>query len=409
MTTIPPTFNKPNTLTPQKYKKKHTLPHQYTKPQTPIPQKSLALLQIQQNLKTITPKQFIPNIQTLIHACKQNTREQKTYPNPIKEPIVQTLNKLIITPLDKNPGHLYFECPQLYHYRLTKLFHDDKEHFQHINKTTSPPINIINNIYTEFIEILAENKTTQKHNLHLIDKTTNHTLPTAYVTPKDKDTSRSRPINPHYNHILNKTFTAVARCIDHILLKIATKIPTLEIKEINTLKPNIAKINQHIKTHFLNQNHSCNYNSYKGDIKNMYTELPHDNIIQAITWACSTYNNISRTRSPIIHVSTTKTPEQPPSTTHFPNNNTATFTLLQIIKIVKLSLKTAYFTIGNQIIYKQILGIPMGSPLSSALANALCTYYEQTLTMKAQCKVNCTLCKQKRPKLPLKNNTFIYL
>lgn len=181
-------------------------------------------------------------------------------------------------------------------------FQRRQKHFKHINKKDKPNTQIINDVYTQFLEILSENKTTQKHNLQLINNKKTYTLPTAYVLPKAKDTTRSRPINPHYNHILSKAFTATARCIEHILTKISENIPSFTILEAKQLKQNITKINAHIQQQFTQNKLSCKYHHYKGDIKNMYTELPHKNILEAINWACTIYKNISRTRAPVIHM-----------------------------------------------------------------------------------------------------------
>ena len=52
----------------------------------------------------------------------------------------------------------------------------------------------------------------------------------------------------------------------------------------------------------------------------------------------------------------------------------------QIREIVKIDLENAIFSVGDpknpNNIFRQILGVPMGSPLSPALAKIVCIYFE---------------------------------
>ena len=51
----------------------------------------------------------------------------------------------------------------------------------------------------------------------------------------------------------------------------------------------------------------------------------------------------------------------------------------ELKSIVKFDLENATFNLGSNITLRQLIGIPMGSPLSSALAPLVCIYFEHIL------------------------------
>ena len=48
----------------------------------------------------------------------------------------------------------------------------------------------------------------------------------------------------------------------------------------------------------------------------------------------------------------------------------------EIVQIVQFDLDNASFTVGDDVIMIQGVGIPMGSPTSSAIAPMICIYFE---------------------------------
>ena len=57
------------------------------------------------------------------------------------------------------------------------------------------------------------------------------------------------------------------------------------------------------------------------------------------------------------------------------DEKSVTFTFGELLGIVKFDLNNAYFRIGDTILQQRV-GIPMGSPLSPALAQIVCAWYE---------------------------------
>ena len=114
-----------------------------------------------------------------------------------------------------------------------------------------------------------------------------------------------------------------------------------------------------------------------GDIKNMYTELKHSIILDALHWAIDTFKATTRSRHPTLSV-----PKYGSKGVYVGRTNMTDevyITFKEIIEIVKFDLENAIFTLGENITLQQLIGIPMGSPLSAALAPLVCIYFEHKL------------------------------
>ena len=107
------------------------------------------------------------------------------------------------------------------------------------------------------------------------------------------------------------------------------------------------------------------------DVKNMYTELPHDKIMNSIRWRIEQTKLTKLGRHNRIHIQKT-------------GRNVVTFqrsggsfaiTFAQLLVFAQFDLENVFFTLGKNIL-KQIIGIPMGSPLSPSLAIIICAYSE---------------------------------
>ena len=53
----------------------------------------------------------------------------------------------------------------------------------------------------------------------------------------------------------------------------------------------------------------------------------------------------------------------------------------ELFTIVNFDLRNSYFCVGDTLL-KQIIGMPMGSPVSPALAQIVCAYYETKMHAK---------------------------
>ena len=115
-----------------------------------------------------------------------------------------------------------------------------------------------------------------------------------------------------------------------------------------------------------------------GDIKNnMYTELDHTIILKALDWAILTFKRNTRSRNPTVSLPKYGRKGVYIGRTTMSDEIYLTFDELK--SIVKFDLENATFNLGSNITLRQLIGIPMGSPLSSALAPLVCIYFEHIL------------------------------
>jgi hypothetical protein len=103
----------------------------------------------------------------------------------------------------------------------------------------------------------------------------------------------------------------------------------------------------------------------------MYTELPHDKIMEALTWLIDQTKLTKYGRHNRIHLQ--KTGRN--GVSYQRSGGCFAITFQQLLLYAKFDLDNVYFTLGTAIL-KQIIGIPMGSPLSPALAIIICAYSE---------------------------------
>ena len=109
------------------------------------------------------------------------------------------------------------------------------------------------------------------------------------------------------------------------------------------------------------------------DVKNMYTELPHDMIIKSLHWILDSSAKTRFGRHKRVNLLKTGR-----KGVHFQRSGgTFSLTFKQLLEFAEFDLKNVFFTLGNSIL-KQIMGIPMGSPLSPSLAIIICAYSEHT-------------------------------
>jgi hypothetical protein len=193
---------------------------------------------------------------------------------------------------------------------------------------------------------------------------TDSSLPYGYSMPKNKDINKNRPIVSYAVHPMKKMLNRAGRALQTILASIdpsqhftlwKTLDFTTEIKlDVDAILDSYPDVV-----------------AYAGDIKNMFTELPHDEIIKAVTWA------IEQMSSRRKHVSVSKTGRGGAriGIPYCEDDSQVRMSFEDLMAIVKFDLDNCYFKSGTQTL-KQNIGIPMGSPLSPILALIICAYYE---------------------------------
>ena len=128
------------------------------------------------------------------------------------------------------------------------------------------------------------------------------------------------------------------------------------------------------------------YKCLTGDLANMYTSLDHTSIRNAVHWLLHdvTKGNMRDRKKVSVPVSKTD------NDLHFGTScdvdkSRITLTYDDLTDIVNFDLNNSVFTVGSWT-GKQTCGIPMGSPLSPALAVIVCAYYETKIFKKISSK-----------------------
>ena len=111
-----------------------------------------------------------------------------------------------------------------------------------------------------------------------------------------------------------------------------------------------------------------------GDLANMFTSLDHTSIRKAVRWLLESVRETSRRRETLVPMSLTGGP------IHLGRSGDAdtkriTLTFDEILDIINFDLNNTYFRVGDTVLQQKV-GIPMGSPLSPAIAQIVCAYYE---------------------------------
>ena len=183
----------------------------------------------------------------------------------------------------------------------------------------------------------------------------------------------------------------VARAINFITSSV--KVKHCNIEKCTDIKSLLEQFQQHAAKKYKKHTRFA----YKmGDIKNMYTELKHEVILEALDWAFKTFKSSSRTRNPTLSIP--KYGRKGVYIGRSSHSDEIHISFAEIRKIVDFDLNNAIFQLGKDTVLRQLIGIPMGSPLSAALAPLVCIYFENKLFSTID------------PKLPLvETNGFRYM
>ena len=191
------------------------------------------------------------------------------------------------------------------------------------------------------------------------------TIPYCYGLPKEKDIEKLRPIVSYSKHPMKKQFNQIGRILLFMLKR--TKIRSLNLWKTGNIKEEIKEANKMIDQ----WGGEIEVEMEVHDIKEMYTCLPHKSILEAVRKVIELFQNlhgdtvtIIGNREKDIKIGKVK---------HNKNYN-----VNQIIETIKQDLNNAVFKCGTLKVI-QTIGIPMGSPLSPALAITTCAIAENQM------------------------------
>jgi hypothetical protein len=278
---------------------------------------------------------------------------------------------LVVSPLDKNTGCMFLCCPCYHDKHLRKTFTENTSY----STSKHAPIIILDRWETFY----------DKHNY---SKWFNYprrvagddsSLPTSYVLPKNKDVKKDRPITSYFKHPFKRVFNATGRALLHILAK--TDKPHFNMGNVSDLMIKLEKLNNDSRSSSnLLKPRACL--CLNGDLANMFTSLDHASIRKAVRWLLDSVRETSRRREVSVPMSKTGGP------IHLGRSGDAdtkriTLTFDEILEIVDFDLNNTYFRVGDTVLQQKV-GIPMGSPLSPAIAQIVCAYYEYHTILQAR-------------------------
>jgi len=260
----------------------------------------------------------------------------------------------VITTMDKNNGTIFSFCPKTYQNKLIDLYDYTKQTSNYKKATTDR--NAILKQWQQKFESLKN-----KSDIGTFNKKGD--IPLAYGIPKFKDFNRYRPIVSYSNHPLKRVFNRVSRGLMFLLEQINPPTVLFRIFELTKKIQEFAEKNKHVNKFY----------ALTLDIKNMYTNLPQKEVINAIQILFDLVKNVKRTKWITINKHTQRGVRWGRRVNP---RTTVEMTYQQLIHFVELDMFYCYFTLGQQII-QQVIGIPMGSPISPTAAIILCTIAEQ--------------------------------
>ena len=105
-----------------------------------------------------------------------------------------------------------------------------------------------------------------------------------------------------------------------------------------------------------------------GDLKNMFSELPHDTVLEALDWVFARFAEKNHTDC----VSLQRTGSQG---VIMGRSRMAGWLAMDVRLLLQFDIENCYYRVGDAVV-KQVHGVPMGSPPSPAVASAVMQFFE---------------------------------
>ena len=284
-----------------------------------------------------------------------------TYKNSrMEDEITKIKNKWngwIFLERDKNNGAIAVACPMWYRKKLIETFDWTKwrANYQKINKDR-------NSVLKYWKEEVKKKKIKTGWNPKGM-------IPYCYGLPKEKDLNKMRPIVSYVHHPMKRIFNYIGRIILFMTKK--SGIEGLTLWRVSDTEKRLKLTNELIDEWREEEDIEIKMEVY--DVKEMYTCLPHNIILDAVNWVIETYK---RKYGHLVTITGNRTEDIKVGKHNSKKNRT--FSTDEIIEVVRQDLKNAVFSCGKLLVL-QTIGIPMGSPLSPALAITTCAMAEEKM------------------------------
>lgn len=278
---------------------------------------------------------------------------------------------LIVVPLDKAANNVGFICKALYCQRLRKELTQENGAYE---------------ITEEQKQALLDNHKTYLKQLKMLGKAK---LPSMYWLPKfHKDPVGARFIAAS----VDCTTSKLSKILSDVL---GLVLETLREKDDETLSKTGIRRFFIVQTFeevsgflgkWVRKNHANSDGLYTGDFATMYTTIPHSDLFnameqvtkEAFTWASKQFQG----RQPCIRWTGGSSCKWVRGNTNH-SKTTHTLSLESLNELIAYLVSNTYLEVGDAI-YRQTIGIPMGTNCAPALANLYLYYYESQYVSKIE-------------------------
>ena len=270
------------------------------------------------------------------------------------EAVQAQLSDLVCLPLDRNLHSCVFQCPRLFWDNIMELYVKDK-HYKRV-------------FFTEEELLLA-------YKLDWRAKAWNGIAPIyskaraspAYYLPKNKDVLKLRPIVPNCHHPLKNVYSVASRALMFVLESL--DFDHFNLPTTTAMKAWLLQSNEMLGSA------QCVHTTVVGhDVKQMYTELVHDKVVDAVRWLIDR----ARTQSSVHVLSVRRRGRRGVAWGRKVDRSKYTaITLDQVLDVAMYELEHTFLKVGCIFLW-QLIGLAMGGFLSPALAqgtSAVAEYY----------------------------------
>ena len=287
-------------------------------------------------------------------------KNSKVLKNPVYDKHLRDLQRdFVIVPIDKATGNIGFVCKRFYAEVLVNEL--GLKYSSHCD-TYEEVFGSVENIVCKDSEVL-------KSKFSINNQTESKKLPHMYWLPK-----------LHKNPVKFRFIVAAPDCSIKPLAKALTKIFKLFYRQIECYN-NKSYFYSHIKSFWIIQNNedviNCinklnRTNSVKSmstfDFSTLYTKIPHQKLIEVLNelidfcFKGGSHKMLSVSNSGARWVSRG-------------NKNSVIFDKASVKDSLKYLMNNCFFTLGNKV-FRQVIGIPMGSDPAPFMANLFLYFYE---------------------------------
>ena len=260
------------------------------------------------------------------------------------------IENLPIGPLDHNKGMASVACPVYVHNQMLQTFTNDDRHFEKSEVTGRELLKRWKKFYDK--NDLKKYQNWPKKNTELARP---------YILLKDKNIERNRPIVPYCQHPLKTSLNMASRALTFMLEH--SDINSYNLPKVQDFKRVVRKVNRLLK-----QDPDLKVHPRGGDKKNMFSELPHDTVLEALDWVFARFAEKNHTDC----VSLQRTGTQG---VFMGRSRMAGWLAMDVRLLLQFDIENCYYRVGDAVV-KQVHGVPMGSPPSPAVASAVMQFFE---------------------------------